>query len=249
VTIPGFQDVMLPLLRQVVAGGEARTGDLVQRMEREFELTVDERAKLLPSGNQTVMANRTHWAITYLAKTGLLERTRRGHVRAADRGRSVLAEPPARLDLKYLGRFPELDAFQAARRIANGEDEAESARAVEESSATPDEMMRSAYARVDAALRELLLNRVLSSPPAFFERVIVRLLIAMGFGGGAPEAGRALGRSGDGGVDGVSDQNALGLDRVYVQAKRYATDNAVGPAARHAFSEAWTHSRRAREFL
>jgi restriction system protein len=200
-------------------------------MEEQFQLTAEERAALLPSGRQSIIANRTHWAITYLAKTGLLERTRRGFVRITDRGRTVLQERPARVDLDFLTRYPELDAFRSARR--NGVEllDGHPPELLRSSEATPDELIRSAYANIDAALRELLLSRILRSPPAFFERLIVRLLVAMGFGGQVDGTAEALGRSGDDGVDGVIDQDALGLDRVYLQAKRYAPSNPVGPSA------------------
>jgi restriction system protein len=228
VTIPGFQDLMLPVLLAVADGQETRTGDLVSVMADRFGLSGEERERLLPSGRQTLIGNRTHWAVTYLTKTGLLERTRRGYVRIAERGRSVLSERPARVDLKYLSRFPELESFRARRSVqANGEEPV--LELVERKGATPDELIRSAHAQIDAALREELIARILTSPPAFFEQLIVRLLLAMGFGGQHGATAEAIGRAGDGGLDGVIDQDALGLDRVYLQAKRYARDNAVGP--------------------
>lgn len=236
-TIPGFQELMLPVLKFVAGADEVRTGDVIARIEAAFDLGHEEREQLLPSGKQTVVANRTHWAITYLAKTGLLERTARGRVRITDHGRAVLAEQPTRIDLAYLSRFPELDAFRASRRLGNsavGETLPQHpavAQAVEQADATPDELIRASHARIDAALRELLLTRILGLPPAFFERLIVRLLVAMGFGSRVDGAARELGRSGDGGVDGVIDQDALGLDRVYLQAKRYAPGNGVGADA------------------
>ena len=220
---------MLPVLKVVIVGDESRTGDLVRRMEEVFQLAPQERETLLPSGTQSIIANRTHWAITYLAKTGLLERTRRGYVRITARGRSVLEEHPDRIDLEYLARFPELNAFRTAKRNGSASDEANRAVSLEETEATPDELIRSAHAQIDAALRELLLSRILKSPPAFFERLIVKLLVAMGFGGRLDATAEAIGRSGDDGVDGVIDQDALGLDRVYLQAKRYAPGNPVGP--------------------
>jgi restriction system protein len=199
-------------------------------MADRFGLSGEERERLLPSGRQTLIGNRTHWAITYLAKTDLLERTRRGFVRITERGRATLSERPVRIDLKYLSRFPEFGAFHARRNTqANGDEPV--LELVEKKGATPDELIRSAHAQIDAALREELVSRILTSPPAFFERLIVRLLVAMGFGGQYGASAEAIGRAGDGGLDGVIDQDALGLDRVYLQAKRYARDNAVGPNA------------------
>jgi restriction system protein len=222
---------MLPVLQATSAGDEHRTGDLARQMEDRFQLTAEERAALLPSGRQSIIANRTHWAITYLAKTGLLERTRRGYVRITDRGREVLRHPPSRLDLDFLARYPELDAFRSARRNGVESSVEPPGELLRSSEATPDELIRTAYTSIDAALRELLLSRILKSPPAFFERLIVKLLVAMGFGGQVDATAEALGRSGDDGVDGVIDQDALGLDRVYLQAKRYAPTNPVGPSA------------------
>jgi restriction system protein len=260
VTVPGFQDLMLPVLLAVADGREARTGDLVSVMAERFGLSGEERERLLPSGRQTLIGNRTHWAITYLAKTDLLERTRRGFVRITERGRATLGERPVRIDLKYLSRFPEFGAFHARRNAqANGDEPA--LELVEKKGATPDELIRSAHAQIDAALREELVSRILTSPAAFFERLIVRLLVAMGFGGQYGASAEAIGRAGDGGLDGVIDQDALGLDRVYLQAKRYARDNAVGPnairdffgsldiakAAKGVFTTTSTFTRSARE--
>jgi restriction system protein len=231
VTIPGFQDIMLPVLRAVASGDELRTGDLVREMEETFHLSPEERETLLPSGTQSIIANRTHWAITYLSKTKLLERTRRGYVRLTERGRTVLAQGPPKVDLNFLAQYPELDAFRASRKLNTVSSDIVPIGLIEETDATPDELIRSAYARIDAALRELLLSRILKSPLAFFERLIVSLLVAMGFGGKVDATAEAIGRSGDDGVDGVIDQDALGLDRVYLQAKRYTPGNSVGPKA------------------
>ena len=222
--IPDFQSLMLPVL-EVAADGQDHAGSaLIAAMADRFGLTEAERAELLPSGRQQTIANRVHWAITYLAKCGLLERPRRGFARITARGREVLAERPARVDLKYLARFPELERFRA------GEGERTPAPVIEPAAttATPDERLRQAHQEIEATLRADLLARVLAQPPAFFEAVVVDLLVAMGYGGSHGRSAR-LGGAGDGGVDGVIDQDALGLDRVYVQAKRY-TDKPVTPA-------------------
>ena len=173
-----------------------------------------------------MIANRVHWAITYLAKCGLLERPRRGYARITQRGREVLAEKPPRIDLRYLSKFPELERFRARAGEAASVDSA--ADQQPPSSATPDERLRQAHREIEAALRADLLARVLQQKPIFFESLVVDLLVAMGFGGTYGRSAR-LGGAGDGGVDGVIDQDALGLDRVYVQAKRYA-DKPITPA-------------------
>lgn len=227
-TVPDYQSLMLPVLR-AAAAGEQRIGAVVQSLSEELGLSEAARAALLASGRQTIFANRVHWAKTYLAKAGLVEGTRRGHFRLTQRGADVLAASPERIDNRFLSRFEEFRQF-SVRSAKPGDDEVvpEPADAAEQ---TPDEIMRAAHRRIEAALAEELLDRVRAAPPDFFERLIVNLLLAMGYGGSAADAGRALGRSGDDGVDGVIDQDALGLDRVYIQAKRYAAGNTVGPGA------------------
>jgi restriction system protein len=227
-TVPDYQSLMLPVLR-AAAAGEQRIGAVVQNLGEELGLSEAARAALLASGRQTIFANRVHWAKTYLAKAGLVEGTRRGHFRLTQRGVDVLAASPERIDNRFLGRFEEFRQF-SDRSAQPTVDEVvpEPADAAEQ---TPDEIMRAAHRRIEAALAEELLDRVRAAPPDFFERLIVNLLLAMGYGGSAADAGRALGRSGDDGVDGVIDQDALGLDRVYIQAKRYAAGNSVGPGA------------------
>jgi restriction system protein len=201
----------------------------VQRLGEELGLSEAARAALLASGRQTIFANRVHWAKTYLAKAGLVEATKRGHFRLTQRGVDVLAASPERIDNRFLSRFEEFRQFSdRSAQSTDAEVVPEPADAAEQ---TPDEIMRAAHRRIEAALAEELLDRVRAAPPEFFERLIVNLLLAMGYGGSAANAGRALGRSGDDGVDGVIDQDALGLDRVYIQAKRYAAGNSVGPGA------------------
>ncbi|QLQ13653.1 MAG: restriction endonuclease [Brevundimonas sp.] len=224
--IPDFQSLMLPLLRKS-ADGEVSIQQVIDELAGEFGLSEDERTELLPSGRQTTFANRAHWAKSYLGKAGLIELTRRSHFAITDAGRSVLASPPDRIDIAYLRRFPIFEAF----RFPNEDPATTSEEASTSSALTPDEIMRQARDRLDADLGVELLSRIQAAPPAFFERVVVQLLIAMGYGGSLARAGRALGRSGDGGVDGVIDEDALGLDRIYVQAKCYADDNPVGPGA------------------
>ena len=223
--IPGFQDLMLPVLAEASKAPDVWTSDLVEQMSRQFELSDEEKAQLLPSGRQTVIANRTHWALAYLSKTKLLERIRRAHYAITDRGRQSLAEAPDRIDLKYLARFLELARFRGER--AQDATETPPARIGE----PPDELIRATFKEIDAVLRDMLIERILAGKPEFFERLVVQLLVAMGFGGQHGLVAEAIGRSGDGGLDGVIDQDALGLDRVYVQAKRYQADNTVGSGA------------------
>lgn len=192
--------------------------DVVVHLGSELGLTEEELSELLPSGKQTTFANRVNWAKSYLGKAGLVTLTRRGYFQASERGKQVLAKPPARITIKLLEAYPEFMAFRKANSLSTVSPPPEQANLKD---LTPDEVMRSAHAELDESLAAELLSKILAAPPDFFERLVVQLLTAMGYGGSAIEAGKALGKSGDGGVDGVIDQDALGLDRIYVQAKRY----------------------------
>lgn len=226
--IPDFQTLMLPVL-QKAEQGEVRISDVVDQIADDLGLTVEERGQLLPSGRQTTFANRVNWAKSYLGKASLIELTRRAHFKITDRGRDVLAKNPSKIDIRLLDRFPEFKAFREAQRGSASETDELASAPETISSLTPDEVMRSAARQLDEALAEELLARIRASTPAFFESLVVRLLFAMGYGGSVSDLDRALvGRSGDGGVDGVIDQDALGLDRIYVQAKRYKEGNTVG---------------------
>lgn len=226
-TIPDYQTLMLPVLR-AAANGEARIGDVVRQLSDEFGLTAEERDEILPSGKQTTISNRVHWAKTYLTKAGLLQSTRRAHFTITERGRQVLAKQPGRIDNNYLSQFEEFIEFRRRSLGNRDREEAVETTATLPTDQTPDEIMRIAHRDIEKALRQELLERILTNSPDFFEHLVVDLLVAMGYGGSVDNAGRRLGRTGDGGVDGVIDQDALGLDRVYVQAKRYQLGNNVG---------------------
>jgi restriction system protein len=236
--IPDYQTLMLPVLKVAADGQEHRISDVIKQLAHDFSLTEDEQNQLLPSGKQSAFANRVHWARTYLVQAKLLEATRRGHFRITDGGLRTLADRPTRVDNEYLLKFPEFIQF---RERGRPERESEGAivgdvHSVPLASETPDELLRSTIRQIETALRKELLDRILAAPPAFFEGLIVGLLLAMGYGGSRAEAGQIVGRSGDGGIDGVIDQDALGLERVYVQAKRYGTENPVSEPEIRAFS-------------
>ena len=220
--IPDFQSLMLPVLKES-ASGEVRISDVVAVLGGKLGLTEAELSELLPSGKQTTFANRVNWAKSYLGKAGLITLTKRAYFEISDRGRAVLANPPSAINIKFLESFPEFREFREAtpENQSAPQSSSTSFRAL-----TPDEVIRSASEELQQSLSAELLSKILAAPPDFFERLVVQLLIAMGYGGSAIEAGKALGKSGDGGVDGVIDQDALGLDRIYVQAKRY-TDSKV----------------------
>lgn len=224
--VPDFQTLMLPVLK-AAATDEVRLSDLVDRLAEDFKLTNDEKGQLLPSGRQTTLANRTGWAKTYLTKAGLVRATRRGYFRATERGQEALAKNPERIDIRFLSQFPEFEEFRRSGQEETpilGEPISE---VVEGSNRTPDELLRATHREIEKTLRAELLERVLQASPTFFENMIVTLLVNMGYGGSREDAGRAIGRSGDNGLDGVIDQDALGLDRVYLQAKRYKLENSV----------------------
>lgn len=236
--IPDFQTLMLPVLKKA-AQGEVLIRDVIDSLADEFRLTPDERAEMLRSGKQTLFANRVHWSKSYLTKAGLLKSTGRGRFVATEEGCLVAANPPEIVNVEFLTRYPQFLEFYrpigvpVRPAISRSAYEPVEPIAVKIAAKTPDELIRDAHAGLEAELSQEILQRIQAAPPAFFERIVVQLLVAMGYGGSTGQAGEALviGRSGDGGIDGVIDQDALGLDRVYVQAKRYAGGNIVGAGA------------------
>lgn len=229
--IPDYQTVMRPVL-ECAASGETKIGDAVDKLAEKLGLSADDRAQMLPSGRQTTFANRVHWAKTYLVKAGLAEGTRRGHFRITARGEAALADSTAIINNAYLDQFKEFQDFRARVNQGDGGSDAPPAQAAAPlGDETPDEALRRAHGAITGALAADLLDRVRKAKPDFFEKLIVELLLAMGYGGTSEEAGRALGQSGDDGVDGVIDQDPLGVDQIFVQAKRYAEGNNIGAGA------------------
>lgn len=222
--IPAFQSIMLPLLKLSSDGEVHYIHDAVNRLAEEFGLSDEEQAKLLPSGQQPVFYNRVGWARTYLKKAGLLEDPKRGYFKITDRGREVLAEDPQRIDMKYLWQFPEYIEFRETVRDATDEDVQEE----DLEGLTPEEALENSYQRIRKDLSEELLTYVLGSTPGFFEKLVVELLVKMGYGGSQRDAAKAVGQSGDEGIDGIIDEDRLGLDTIYVQAKKWKTSSSVG---------------------
>ncbi|MGH7024168.1 MAG: restriction endonuclease [Caulobacteraceae bacterium] len=226
--IPDYQTLMLPLLR-LAAEGETRVPDASDRLAEEFGLTPAERDQLLASGRQRLLHNRVHWAKFYMSKAGLLASPRRGVFTITDAGRKMLAETPDRIDVTRLLAIPSFAEFykrEASERPASPA--SPSLGSPDAVRTTPEEQIEAAYAAIHATLRDELIQRILQNSPSFFEGVIVDLLVGMGYGGSRRDAALKLGRSGDGGVDGVISEDRLGLDRVYVQAKRYGAGSVVG---------------------
>ena len=226
-TIPTYQGVMLPLLK-LAAASDVKRKDADAALAVEFGLSEAERGQLLPSGKQRVFDNRIHWAATYLVKAGFLVRPQRGTLRATPDGKGYLATNPSELSLKQLKKVPKfMEFFNASKSAVDGSN---SAVTVPASDATPEEQLEQAAAELNGKLRQDLLEVIANSTPEFFEKLIIELLLKMGYGGSFSEAAEHLGGSGDGGVDGVIKADLLGLDAVYIQAKRYAQDNVVGPS-------------------
>jgi restriction system protein len=232
--VPDFQSLMLPVL-QTAADGEISATELRERVATQLALTEDDLAEMLPKGGQTVLANRVAWANVYLQRAGLLRKIGRGMYLITDEGRQALAERPGRIDLQFLSRYPSYAEWRSGRsQLGSGTPQV--IPPMLDTAQTPEENIAASYASLAAALETELLDRVREMSPAFFERLIVDLLIAMGYGGGRAEMGQAIGRSGDGGIDGMIKEDALGLDIVYVQAKRYADRNTVGRSEVQSFA-------------
>jgi restriction system protein len=226
--VPDYQTLMLPLLTIANDGVEHSFRDTIEVLAQQFQLSDAERQELLPSGRQATFDNRVGWARTYLTKAGLLDKVGRGRFRITQRGQEVLAAKPTAITAKYLEKFPEFLAFQ------NLSHEAQPSATEGEPTQTPEEALEVGYQQVRLDLAQELLQRVKSSSPAFFERLVVDLLVAMGYGGSRKDAGQAVGQSGDGGIDGLIKEDRLGLDVVYIQAKRW--EGTVGTPVVQAFA-------------
>ena len=219
--LPSFQQLMLPVLESVCEREEeTHIAALEEDVARRLKLPAEDLARILPSGQQTVFANRLNWARSYLCKAGLIETKRRGFVCACERGRQLLSEGVKEIDIHVLNRFPQFVNWRES--YGRGEPEPRA-----EEPESPEDQIVANYQRLNSELAREIIDRVHSFKPAFFERLIVDLLVKMGYGGGRLEMGRVIGKTGDGGVDGVIKEDELGLDVVYVQAKRFAEERSV----------------------
>lgn len=220
--IPDYQSCMLPILEFAADGETHRVAEAVEALSARFGLSAEEREELLPSGTQYVISNRVAWARTYLKKAGLLEDPKRSHLRITARGREVLSSKPERIDVAYLSRFKEFNEF---RLKSNKEDESQgqtvAAGADLASYSTPDEALAYGYQKLTENLTDELLGKIMGCSPSFFERLVIELLVKMGYGGSLKEAASIVGKSGDAGIDGIIKEDKLGLDAIYIQAKRW----------------------------
>jgi len=214
--IPDYQSLMLPLLEFAGDQREHSLRETIEFLSSEFNLTEDERKELLPSGRQATFDNRVGWARTYLKKAGLLESTKRGYFQITSLGLGVLQKNPDKIDNKFLRQYPEFIKFQTS-----GNKKDKTKKPEEDGTQTPEEEIEEAYQRVRQELAHELLQTVIGCSPTFFEQLVVDLIVRMGYGGTRRDAGEAIGKSGDGGIDGIIKEDRLGLDIVYIQAKRW----------------------------
>ena len=215
--IPDYQSIMLPLLRLARNRDEHRVRDAAEMLANEFHLTETERKELLPSGTQSTFSNRVGWARTYMTKAGLPESPRRGYFKITQRGMDLLAKNLNGISVKLLEQYPEFIGFRTKHQEA-----AQSKSSIEpDSLQTPWEQLENAYQKLRNDLAAELLKTVGECSPAFFEQLVIDVLVKMGYGGSRKDAGKAIGRSGDEGIDGIINEDRLGLDIIYVQAKRW----------------------------
>jgi len=221
-TIPDYQTIMLPLLKFAGDKKEHSIREAIDHIADSFKLSEGERKEVLPSGRSYIIDNRVGWARTYLKKAGLLEDTRRSFFQITEKGTGVLAKSPTEINIKFLQNFPEFNEFR--KRKEDGEEQEHVIQ--EETSQTPQELLEYGYQKIKRDLAQELLISVKKASPRFFEQLVVELLLKMGYGGSLKDAGKAIGQSGDGGIDGIIKEDKLGLDVIYIQAKRW--ENVVG---------------------
>lgn len=235
--IPDYQTLMLPLLKFYSDGHEHTFREAVEELAKEFQLTEQDRKEMLPSGQQEIFDNRIGWARTYIKKAGLIESPKRGINKITQRGLDILKQSHKRIDVNFLSQFEEFKQFRAIRHTKV--DVAEGYKDV--NSITPEESLESAYQKIQADLATDLLQRLKSCSPSFFERLVIEVIIKMGYGGTRLDAGKAIGKTGDGGIDGIIKEDKLGLDTIYIQAKRW--ENTVGRPEIQKFVGALTGQR------
>ncbi|WP_370589425.1 restriction endonuclease [Thermoactinomyces sp. CICC 10522] len=232
--IPDYQTLMLPVLEYLSNGKEHTTKDLREAMAREFKITDEARKQLLPSGRKPVFDNRVSWACTYLKKAKLIESPKRGIIKITHRGQKVLKSNPSEINNQFLLQFEEFRGFFAKEKADPVIDKTQTKELVK----TPRETLSESYELIRKELAEELLEQVMKCSPDFFENLVVKLLVAMGYGGSLEDAGQRVGGTGDGGIDGVIKEDKLGLSQIYIQAKRW--DKTVGSPEIQQFAGALT---------
>ena len=222
--IPDYQTLMLPVLKSVSDEKEHKIKEITSILSNEFSLTDEELNVLIPSGTQSVFYNRVGWARTYLKKAGLIESESKGILKITERGKNVLKENPTRIDNKFLKQFEEFVEFQNKVNVKKDKIEIET----DYTNQTPEELIESAFQNFQKSLAEDLLDKIRNVTPSFFEKLVVSLLVKMGYGGSIKDAGKAVGKTGDEGIDGIIKEDKLGLDVIYIQAKRWKENNIIG---------------------
>lgn len=220
--IPDYQSLMLPLVKLASDKKEHFLQEATQSIAKEFKLSETELAELLPSGRKTRFYDRIGWAVTYLRKAGLLNSQGRGKFQITQRGLDVLKNPPERINVEFLEQYEEFVEFRSRR---DREDEEIPVEAKLEPQ-TPEEAIEAAHQNLRQTLADELIQTIKNCSPAFFERLVIDVLVKMGYGGTRKDAGKAIGKSGDGGIDGIINEDRLGLDVIYIQAKKW--ENPVG---------------------
>ena len=222
--IPTYEEIMLPFLKYLADGKEHGVSETHNALSEHFKLTDEELRKLLPSGLQPIFRNRVGWARTYMKKAGLLTSPKRALFKISDKGLVLLKENPTEITAKLLTRYKEFVEFKSIKREKES-GTSESALIEDDTNQTPEESLEYAYQKLHSELSKEVLDIVKTCSPAFFEKLVIDLLITMGYGGSRKDAGEAMGKSGDGGIDGIIKEDKLGLDIIYLQAKRW--ENAV----------------------
>jgi restriction system protein len=222
--IPDFQSIMLPLMEIAADKTIHPFRDVINQLIEQFELTEEEKKELLPSGKQPIFENRTGWAKTHLKKAGLLIYPKRGCIQITERGSSVLENKPDKIDMKLLRQFDEYNEFLKITNDNKDDDGTISEMEIH----TPEELMETAFQNIKRTLADEILEKLRNVSPSFFERLVVDLLVKMGYGGSIKDAGKAIGKTNDEGIDGTIKEDKLGLDVIYIQAKRWKEGNVVG---------------------
>ena len=235
--IPDFQTIMLPLLKQISDRKEYKLDMIVDSMAKEFKITDEERMELLPSGQTFVFGSRVSWARTYMKKAGLLETPKRGYSKITDRGLKVLEQKPSKINIAFLKQYPEFNDFQTINKSEKDDEEKliHPQPDPEQTTQTPEELLETSYQTIRKDLAQDILDKILTLSPSFFERLVVELLVKMGYGGSIQDAGKVIGKSGDEGIDGTIKEDKLGLDVIYIQAKRWQPGNVIGRPEIHRF--------------
>ena len=222
--IPDYQTLMLPVLKSVADGKEHKFREIADSIAKNFGLTEEELGCLLPSGNQSIFDNRVGWAKTYLKKACLIEYKGKGVLKITERGKQVLKDSPQKIDNKFLKQYDEFNEFQNKVNPKEEKQETET----DYKNQTPEELIETAFHDFQKSLAEELLDKIRNVSPSFFEKLVVALLVKMGYGGSIKDARQAIGRTGDEGIDGIIKEDKLGLDVIYIQAKRWKENNVIG---------------------